>query len=457
MITLRDYQDVQGFGLSSAEDVESLGKALSAGHDNPPTTGGGALRVESLENTLKVVTYQQNHIRFWKDIPKLPAYSTVEEYVRLNAYGNNTGGFFPSGGLPEAEDTKYSRETELVKFLGTQREVTHPLSLVRTNVGDVVAKETANGTMFILNRLEKALFDGDSDIIPLEFNGIDKQFTDGGTTVIDLRGNPMTESDVEQGSNIIAENFGVGTQLHINVRNLSDLSKSFYPKERYNMPAPQNGQVGLGITGFSSNNGPIAFRPNIFLQAGGLAPTAATAPKAPATPASAVGAAAADATSLLDPATYVYTVTAVNEFGESAGVTSAGVAILAGERVDLTITDGAGPNATTGYRVYRRLSTEAVGSERFVKAIARTAASDIFADINAFLPGTTNAYMIQGNMENLSFKQLAPMMKLPLATISAATRWLMLLYGTPICYTPTKNVIYRNIGSIDQSIAPTGF
>jgi hypothetical protein len=83
MVSWKDYEGVEGFGAASQEDVNELNKALSAGQDqNPPgsvTPGDGfALRVESLENTLKNTTYKMGHIRFWKGIPKLPAYNTVK-------------------------------------------------------------------------------------------------------------------------------------------------------------------------------------------------------------------------------------------------------------------------------------------------------------------------------------------------------------------------------------------
>jgi len=35
------------------------------------------LKVESLEATMRVLTFNQAHLKFWKDVPKLPAYSTT--------------------------------------------------------------------------------------------------------------------------------------------------------------------------------------------------------------------------------------------------------------------------------------------------------------------------------------------------------------------------------------------
>jgi hypothetical protein len=47
----------------------------------------------------------------------------------------------------------------------------------------------------------------------------------------------------------------------------------------------------------------------------------------------------------------------------------------------------------------------------------------------------------------MSFKQLAPLMKLPLARISAAERFMILLYGMPLLYNPKRCVLLKNIGA----------
>lgn len=77
-ISLRQYEGLNGFGTVPAQDVNELQKALEAGYQVTSQTGGSALRVESLEASLKVVTFTNNHIKLWKKVPKSPAYSTVK-------------------------------------------------------------------------------------------------------------------------------------------------------------------------------------------------------------------------------------------------------------------------------------------------------------------------------------------------------------------------------------------
>jgi len=469
-VSMKDYEGIQGFGVGSQEQVDELNKALEAGYQRPPASGGSALRVESLEATLRVVTFTLQNIRFWPRIPKLPAFSTVEEYNILSSYGSDSGVFTNEGDLPETQDSVYERKVALVKFLGTTREVTHPMTLVRPAHGNTVALETQNGAIFLVERLERALFVGRSDVISQEFDGVMKQIMDGaGLTdpwnvnpvssgvVVDCRGGPITEDLVEEAANSIVENYGTPTGMYLAPRPSSDLAKQFYPRERVNLPFPTDGRVGLAITSIVTSAGTIELRPDVFLRGGGNngkkdPPVAATSTKAPNTPASVTTAVAADATSLFaaaDAGTYIYKVTAINRYGESAPITLAGQAIAAGEKCTLTITDGGGSYPATGYKIYRSAKDGTAATCLIqIPGFPRDSVTPVdtnYVDFNFWLPGTSNAFMFQENLQNFSFRQLAPMMKIPLATIAASIRWMQLLYGTPIVYSPKKNKIFINV------------
>ena len=120
-VSMADYDGIQGFGLGSNGQVDQLNKALSAGSANPPLTNGDALRVQSLEATLRTTIFTSQMIKMVQAIPKIPAYSTVEEYNLLTGYGNDAGAFTSEGALPESQDSSYTRNVALVKFLGTTR------------------------------------------------------------------------------------------------------------------------------------------------------------------------------------------------------------------------------------------------------------------------------------------------------------------------------------------------
>lgn len=455
-VTLADYEGLTGFGMLPAQETDDLQKALSAGYQSPRHDGGSALRVESLEATLRILTFSQGHVKLWKDIPKLPAFSTSEEYTVQTTYGGENGPFTREGELPQVQDATYERRVELVKFLGTQREVTHPATLVRNAYGNIIARETQNGAVWLMERLERNLFRGQAAVIPEAFDGIDEQIQRDAlatqNNLLDLRGGPITEDAVEELTNIIVENYGIPSAMYLAPRAHSDLSKQFYSRQRGSF-GEREGRIGYAAKVMETNAGDIALRGDIFLRSGKnnsvkTAPNAATSVRSPTAP-TVAGVAAANPSSLFiaaDAGTYQYKVSAINRFGESAAAQEGGgVAVVAGDGVTLTITDGGGADPATGYRIYRSAAGGAVGTEEHVIDVPRDGATTDSIDINQYLPGTSRAYMMQMNLQSLSFRQLAPMMKIPLATLAASIRWMQLLYGTPIVYAPRKNGIFLNV------------
>jgi hypothetical protein len=460
MVSMRDYEGMAGFGVVPQQEVDELNKALSAGYQLPRHDGGSALRVESLEATLRVLTFSQAHIKLWRDIPKLPAFSTSEEYTVQTTYGGESGQFTREGELPQVQDAAYERRVALVKFLGTQREVTHPMTLVRPAHGNVIALETQNGAIWLMERLERALFKGRAETIPESFDGIDAQIrmddVSVANNVIDMRGGPLTEDALEEMTNIIVQNYGVPSDCYLAPRALSDLAKQFYNRQRGMLPPPTAGRVGFPVNEFMSQAGPISLKSDIFLRSGKnngvkTAPSSATSVRAPTAPTTVVAAITSSAPGSLftaaDAGTYQYRVTAVNRFGESAFTQeTGGVAVVADDGVDLTITDGGGADPATAFRIYRSAADGAAGTELLIAEVANSgAATTVPQDLNVDLPGTSTAYMIQNNLQSLSFRQLAPMLKIPLATLAASIRWMQLLYGTPIVYAPRKNGIFTNL------------
>ena len=179
-INLADYgfQQNGGFaGQASAEELAQLNKALEAGDitgretTDLTTASGSPLKVESLEKTLKHITFRESDIRLWKDLPKKPAYNTVEEYNQQTSYGANRGGWNREGELPEEEDSVFVRRAQLVKYLGVTKSVTHQMTLVNTAIGSVMERTIKDGTMWILRTLNQGLYFGDEKLIPEQFNG----------------------------------------------------------------------------------------------------------------------------------------------------------------------------------------------------------------------------------------------------------------------------------------------
>jgi len=476
-ISLNDYDGLNGFGTSSTRDVNELSKALSAGYAVANQTGGASLRVESLESSLKVVTYGNRHIKLWKKIPKSPAYSTVEEYNVLSSYGNERSfGFTREGEIPANQDSSYTRQTALVKFIGTTRSVTHPMTLVNPAHGDVIALENQNGILWLLERVEDSLFHGNSDLAfdgeAEQWDGLDSLISS--SSVVDLEGDSLQEADIEAAANLVIEAYGYPTDMFLGTRTMSDLVKTFYPRERVQLPAPKDGQVGLGINSMMTTAGSIEFNPDVFIQPAKSPPALATSANAPATPASIALAGfgangTADWQKLLGAGAgntdFNYAVTACNRFGESspafAGpLTVTAAAITDGQQANLDITNAAaiGANPPEYYIVYRSNPGVTGASTNIAdySEIGRIACANqgagvagaTFSDTNLQLPFTSTAYLGELTPSVLTFRQLAPLMRMDLAVLAPAYRWMILMYGTPVLFAPAKFVRMINIGRL---------
>jgi hypothetical protein len=459
-IGLNAFQSSSGYngpGMSTDAEVSELSKALEAGYAvGPGSTGGSALRVESLEASLKVLTFTSAHIKMWKKIPKSPAYSTVEEYNQLSDYGGNATPFVQEGELPQGSDSSYIRRTQLVKFLGTVREVTHQASLIHPAHGDLISLENQNGILYLLEQVERFLFEGDSS---LAFDGEAEQW-DG------------LDALIEEASNTVIENYGFPTDMFLGVRSMSDLVKTMYPRERMQLPAPMNGQIGNAVQTMATQGGLIEFNPDVFIRQNPTAPAAATSPNAPATPNIPAAVLLAGITgdhnkgAPAGASNFAYVVTACNRFGESApSVVSLNMPLLqaqkdAGNSVTVTITNpgviGAFPPEY--FKLYRSTSSTAPAVPAAMTSYSLItkipAASQAGAgvtpiiDNNLTLPFTSTAYLGELTPSVLTFRQLMPMMKMDLAVLSPAYRWMVLLYGTPILFAPQKWMRFINIGNL---------
>lgn len=457
-----------GFGIGSAQQLSELRKALSAGYqaNTSFTTTGGPLRVQSLEASLKVLTNTQRHYKFWQEVPKTPAYSTVEEYNTLTQYGNDNGGFNFEGALPQQDDSTYTRNIALVKFLGTTRQISHPLSLVKPAHGDVIALENQNGILWILRRLEAAFFYGNSTLMPTgqegaEFNGLSQQIDPN--NVVDLLGNPLSEEVIEEGASVVAQNYGTPTHMFMSLRAMHDFAKTVYGKERFlpqQASVDANGNLGYFIQSIITQAGPIGLRPDVFITntLNPVTNVAAQAPVAPAGGAVVVGAATgADGNFYKDGAgTYGYAVALGNNFGESVA-TAGNVTQTLGsgdlqKHIPLTITmPVAGANAPQYMSIYRTQPNGAVLYRIARVGLAATGgvinASQTFNDVDTIMAGTSEAYLGEMSTHVLHFKQLSPLAKMDLAIVGPAYRWMILLYGVLVVYAPKKWVKYINIGS----------
>jgi hypothetical protein len=486
-VSLSDYGfagEEAGFGSTTSENVDLLNKALSAGDitgretANMYDASGAPLKVESLEKTLKHITFRQQDIRLWKDLPKKPAYNTVEEFNQQVSYGMERGGFNAEGELPEEEDSIFVRRAQHVKYLGITKSVTHQMTLVNTMIGNAVQKAINDGTMWILRALNKALYFGDERKDSLQFNGYLAQqeiaLTEAYASyagymnsehVVDMRGSALTEDAIESGANTIVENFALANSLYAPPAVLSNFVKNFYGN-KFIMPntaALTNGTMGQNVQNFASQFGNIALNYDVFFKKlpAKLANVAATSIKAPGAPTVGTPTVGNDIQgskwSTGDAGNVFYGVTAMNRYGESAmTVTSAAVAAVTNGAIDIPISAGTGTYAPTAYRIYRGMvGADAtalfyplfdVSIDDVTRGYDGSGAGNV-RDMNRYLPNCDQAWLTQFDTEVVEFAQLAPLMKMDLAILSPAFRFMVLLYGVPFLYAPRKMVRIINIGT----------
>lgn len=475
MVSMNDYPNFgNGFGIGSAADVENLNKALTTG-DYAQANGvaaqvnGAALQVESLENSLKALTYTEDKIKLWKRIPKSAAYSTVEEYNQLLSYGQEGGGFVLEGELPETQDSEYRRQASFVKFLGTTRQVTHPMTLVRSAHGDVIARETRNGILWMLQKVEHALLWGNSKLAPQgkegpQFDGLATMIPDDNS--IDLKGNDLQEKDINDGANLILENYGTPTDMFLPFEVMQNFSQEFFPKERVIMPTQAGYQAGVVVNQFQTYGGPVSFMPDLFLQkTKPLSPAGSGGVKAPTVPDKVtvkLGTKTNAEFAKSGAGTYSYAVTACNQYGESIPCEAdSDIALTAADLekgVEITINNATSMVVPPDYfNVYR---TEKDGKQKFkimsIPAQSTTPGGQtVETDINFTMPNTHTAFMGEMSADVIQFKQLAPIMKMDLAQLGPVYRWMILLYGTPVLYMPRKWMKFRNIKASSR-VAPNG-
>lgn len=467
-------------GAMGASDLDALQKALSAGYgtDMSTLTGGAALRIQSLDTTMQATIQENPDFKLFNRLPKPKAGATVDEWTEMNSVGGFLGGTTntETGNIAAATGS-YNRRVGLVKYLMTQRQV----SLVQTlqnAIADSEATEYTNGALQLLTDAEYLSFEGDSSVIPTEFDGIYAQMVHGvaagivdGGNIIDARGGAMTSvALINKAAAKIAGfgNFGRPTDLFCSLLAQADFDTGLAPAFRVALNDVPNGGTELGtpVVGIRTSHGNVANQPDVFVRDSELKQPfeigypAVAASQAGIAPTAVTGTPASNASSLFSAAqagNYYYLVTGTNAAGQSTGVVSAQVAVSAGQAVTLSITQSSG-QAETGYVIYRsRLnggnskagSVVGQGSDfREMVRIPKTGATTVYVDLNYDIPGTTKAFVL--NMARgataITWRQLLPMIKFPLyPTTSAVIPWAQLLFGYLRISKLRQHAVIKNI------------
>ncbi|RLG45252.1 MAG: hypothetical protein DRN81_02410 [Thermoproteota archaeon] len=426
-------------------------------------SSGAALAVEDLDRTLKLVTFGMEHLRLWKDIIKQKVGQTVTQFNVQNTYGAEVSPFFSMGGVPQATDADYNREVYIVKYMGTQGQVEHNLTLIQAAHGPVVAREVKNKTIELLARNERAMFEADSDINALEYDGIDKiirekqdeaqykstafaGYDESGvddSVVIDNAGELLDEDTCEDATLRAINNFGMPMDMYLATDIHSGFSKAFYAKQ-VTKPGDRTAAGYLVPEFVGSLN--FKFKPSLFNRprkvplAASISASAAPTSGAITSPADAASKFTAD-----DVGDYSYVISAVYADGETvATAATAGHTVAAGDKVAIVINYAGAP---IYFNIFRAPKGSVVGHlfTKRIKPVGTGVAHDV--DLNAKVPGSGAAHLLMHDPDVLCWKQLGSLIKYDLAVTSTSYRWLQLLYGMIVIQAPRKNVIIDNVAT----------
>ncbi|MFT8945952.1 MAG: hypothetical protein ABF876_05145 [Acetobacter aceti] len=468
-------------GAMGMSDVDALSKALQAGYgsDVAQLTGGGALRVQSLDMTMQATIQENRHFRLFNKIPKPKASATVDEWTEQSGVGGFLGGSTNSeiGQITQATG-EYARRVGQVKYLSTQRQVSL-VSQMQDNMVDPQSVEYTNGAKQLLSDAEYLSFEGDSAVVPTEFDGIYSQISKGvaagtvdGDNLLDCRGASLSGVNlVNKAAATISKygNFGTPTDIFFSQETQADFDTGLDPAFRVPLTDVPGGGISIGspVVGIRTSWGNIATQPDVFVRDSDMRqpfeigfPAVANA-QAGLKPAVAVAALAAANTqsqfTAQQAGNYYYYVTGTNLSGQSTGVVSDQVAVAAGMGATLTISRSAAAQET-GYVIYRsRLnggnviagSVPGEGSDfREVCRIACAGATTVWTDLNQDIPGTTKGFILNLTKGDtaLLWRQMMPMIRFALYPTNAAViPWAQLLFGYLRISKLRQHVAIKNI------------
>lgn len=437
------------------KDFEELRKALEAGYgtDMSALTGGAALRVQSLDTTMQAVIQENADFRLFNRLTKTKPGATVDEWTEQNGIGGFLGGSTntETGTIQESTGS-YARRVGYVKYLMTKRQVSFVQTL-QNAITDSEATEYNNGALELLTNAEFLCFEGDSAVVPTEFDGIYPllragivagQVDDG--NIYDNEAQPLNSIiPVNKVAATIRKygNFGKLTDAFIPPLVQSDFDSSLDPAFRVALDnSPNSVMLGTPVTGIRATGGNIGLTEDIFIREDELQvpfesryPALAVA-NAAIQPASIGGTRAADAASKFaagHAGNYYYAVAGVTAAGQSAIVKSSQVAVQAGDKVTLTIAASVG-GTETGYVVYRgrKNGTNATIDFREMVRVPKAGATTTVYDLNREIPGTSKAYLLdlRPGQTAINWRQFLPMLRFNLyPTNSAIIPWAQMLFG----------------------------
>lgn len=456
------------------EKLDELRKALEAGNFNAKPTSlvqGSAMQVEDISPIMVNVTYNDKTLKLQKKLGVKPAKGTFIQFLRRLSYGTWGGSAQLEGAVGNEQTGDYVRAGVPMAYYSEVRRVTHVASLVKTVTGeDPKELEAEAAALRLAGDIEfdcfrgkadftnAGVFDGNPNVIPalanmmglevqirqsdLQSNTQDLMFEayGSGLSVVINGGAVLSKANIEDAHVRSQMNHGTADKLYVDPLVLSAYNKIMWNNERIVLGGSAQDVTGQDLRRQFVSGGTVEIDASRFLS-GKFRPHRPSL-RAPAAPSIAAGV-AASSTAFLAGQSYTYFVTAENSLGEGAASNVVTQAVANnGERVDITITPGAGTQ--TFFNVYRSPSGGSAAQARFIGRIVNSgAATTVFRDLGNKIPGFVTGYLVQEDTMELMELSAYSRMKLAVTDLSepeAHFRFLCLKVTEP-----RKNVLIDNL------------
>ena len=447
---------------------EDASKALSPdagagtiGYNVDPNSMNGfttPLRVESLDDQVKTLTFGAEQFVFFNQISKRAARSSVEQYVTYDRHGDIGHSMASAeGAISKITAQSYGRHTINMKYLTTARQVTVQAGMANS-ITDPLQAATQDAVVSLASEIEWMSFYGDKDLHDanntegLEFDGLNKLIPD--TNVIDLHGKVLAEADLNDAAIMISKAYGYPTDAFLPMGAKSRLISSLLERQRvFQSSGAQNLTLGFNAPQFQSIAGMINLNGSNLMEnynildendpfVAGIKPTATAKVES-----------ASKAGKFDDVATLEYRVVAVAQDTHSEAVATEPVVLTAKtDTVQLEVTVPTNFESPIEFiRVYRKSEAGLFYEISKVSAHEAKNGKVTIVDENSTIPGTVDAYVGQMTPDVIALYEWLPITRFALATMTAAYTWSFLWFGALALFAPRKWVRIKNIATVEVS------
>ena len=466
--------------------LRNIVKALNTlgnGTDLNALTGGGALRIESLNPVMAAATVENKHFKFFNML--LPSRRDVWSMMDQAVRKNDIGGFAGSAIATETGVGQAFRQGDyqrLVTELGVFS-VRRNLPLVTAFQGAMQAQagivdfqaaeeEDLNAVLEILVSVENSLFYGNKGANASSIDGLFAQLdANAPNNVIDLRGEVLNSHT--QMTKLCAKLTSVGAwgspdQAFMSPLVKADLDDKLEVGYRLNLDTSvSSATTGVPLRGMRYSSvgiadGEVKFDASAFidetkLPVGVNYASQCTIPAATSIAGAAVAAGAANS-KWIDGTNggTAYTVAGAYHYAVEAWIpgqvslpvaTASAVTVAATGAVDLTITSG---GTETYYNIFRskKGGSNDPAQMRFIATVKRTAGSTtVFRDLNATIPGSSEVPILTSapKANAIQWLQMLPLTKIPFAMTDFSYPWGAILLGALRLATPKRHGYIKNV------------